>query len=633
MTEFSFKHKLRYWFDNTMSKGTVALIGWLGIISTIMILIISIIVLIITPTKPDGEEFTFTELLWMGLMRSMDAGTIGGDDGNWMFLSAMLATTFGGIFIFSTLIGLLTAGIESQIEKLQKGRTLVVENNHTVILGWSAHVFTIISELIIASTNQKYSCVVILADKDKMEMIDEIRNKIGKDTGKLRVVCRTGNPMDILDLELVNLPGSKSIIVLGAEDDEQDAQVIKTLLAITNNPNRRKAPYHIVVELHNPRNNDIIGIIGANEIEVVQSEDIIARITAQTCRQSGLSVVYTDLLDFGGDEIYFQQEPKLVGKTFGDSLLLYNKAAIIGLQYKDNTVALNPPHSTVIKDGDKVIAVAEDDDKVIFSGLSIKIVENAIVKGKKKEIKPERTILLGWNKRASKIINELDNYVASGSSLFVVAEIVEAEEEINQECSKLKNQTVSFRLGDTTNRSLLDELEMQSFNQIIVLCYSEYMDAQKADANTLMTLLHLRDIESKCKANFAIVSEMMDVNNRELAKATNADDFIVSDRLISLLLTQISENKYLNPIFADIFDQDGSEISMKLANDYVVAGKKIDFYTVVESARRRGHIAIGYRIAAESQNADKAYGVRLNPDKSESVTFTEEDSVIVIAED
>ncbi|MBK7994157.1 MAG: NAD-binding protein [Blastocatellia bacterium] len=566
-------------------------------------------------------------------MRSMDAGTIGGDDGNWMFLSAMLATTFGGIFIFSTLIGLLTAGIESQIEKLQKGRTLVVENNHTVILGWSAHVFTIISELIVASTNQKYSCVVILADKDKMEMIDEIRNKIGKNTGKLRIVCRTGNPMDILDLELVNLPGSKSIIVLGAEGDEQDAQVIKTLLAITNNPNRRKTPYHIVVELHNPRNNDIIGIIGANEIEVVQSEDIIARITAQTCRQSGLSVVYTDLLDFGGDEIYFQQEPKLVGKTFSDSLLLYNKAAIIGLQYKDNSVALNPPHNTVIKDGDKVIAIAEDDDKVIFSGLSIKIAEDVIVKGKKKEINPERTIILGWNKRASKIINELDNYVAQGSSLLVVAEIAEAEEEINQDCSELKNQTVSFRLGDTTDRFLLDELQMQSFNQIIVLCYSEYKDAQKADACTLMTLLHLRDIESKSKSNFAIVSEMMDVNNRELAKATNADDFIVSDRLISLLLTQISENKYLNPIFADIFDQDGSEISMKLANEYVLAGKKIDFYTVVESARRRGHIAIGYRIAAESQNADKAYGVRLNPDKSELVTFTEEDSIIVIAED
>ena len=633
MTEFSFKHKLRYWFDNTMSKGTIALIGWLGVISAIMILVISVVVLLVTPTKMDGTEFTFTELLWMGLMRSMDAGTIGGDDGNWMFLSAMLATTFGGIFVFSTLIGLLTSGIESQIEKLQKGRTLVVENNHTVILGWSAHVFTIISELIVASANQNYSCVVILADKDKMEMLDEIRNKIGKNTGKLRIVCRTGNPMDILDLELVNLPGSKSIIVLSAEDDEQDAQVIKTLLAITNNPNRRKSPYHIVVELHNPRNNDIIDIIGANEIEVVQSEDIIARITAQTCRQSGLSVVYTDLLDFGGDEIYFQQEPKLVGKTFGESLLLYNKAAIIGLQYKDNSVALNPPHNTVIKDGDKVIAIAEDDDKVVFSGSNIKIAKDAIVTGKEKQLKAERTIVLGWNKRAAKIINELDNYVASGSSLLVVAEMAEIEEEIKESCSKLKNQTIDFRLGDTTDRSLLDELQMQNFNQIIVLCYSEYMDAQKADANTLVTLLHLRDIESKSNANFAIVSEMMDVNNRELAKATNADDFIVSDRLISLLLTQISENKYLNAIFADIFDQDGSEIGIKPISEYVVTGKSIDFYTVVESARRRGHIAIGYRIGAESQNADKAYGIRLNPDKSESITFTQEDSVIVISED
>ena len=32
----------------------------------------------------------------------------------------------------------------------------------------------------------------------------------------------------------------------------------------------------------------------------VQGEDLIARVTAQTCRQSGLSVVYTELLDFDG---------------------------------------------------------------------------------------------------------------------------------------------------------------------------------------------------------------------------------------------------------------------------------------------------------------------------------------------
>ena len=62
----------------------------------------------------------------------------------------------------------------------------------------------------------------------------------------------------------------------------------------------------------------------------------------QTCRQSGLSVVYTELLDFGGDEIYFHEEPALVGKTFGEALLAYEDSAVIGLQHGDGAIRAEP---------------------------------------------------------------------------------------------------------------------------------------------------------------------------------------------------------------------------------------------------------------------------------------------------
>jgi voltage-gated potassium channel Kch len=101
-----------------------------------------------------------------------------------------------------------------------------------VILGWSPQVFNIISELVIANESQPQSCVVILGDRDKVEMEDEIRDKVGS-TGRTRIVCRTGSPMDMNDLDLVSLQTSKSIVVLAPEDDDPDASVIKTLLAIT----------------------------------------------------------------------------------------------------------------------------------------------------------------------------------------------------------------------------------------------------------------------------------------------------------------------------------------------------------------------------------------------------------------
>ena len=48
-------------------------------------------------------------------------------------------------------------------------------------------------------------------------------------------------------------------------------------------------------------------MVGGDEAELILVGDLIARIVAQTCRQSGLSVVYTELLDFDGDEIYFAE--------------------------------------------------------------------------------------------------------------------------------------------------------------------------------------------------------------------------------------------------------------------------------------------------------------------------------------
>ena len=72
-------------------------------------------------------------------MRTLDAGTMGGDTGPG-FRIVMLLVTIGGIFIVSTLIGILSNGLEERIENLRKGRSLVLENEHTLILGFTPHV-------------------------------------------------------------------------------------------------------------------------------------------------------------------------------------------------------------------------------------------------------------------------------------------------------------------------------------------------------------------------------------------------------------------------------------------------------------------------------------------------------------
>jgi hypothetical protein len=177
---------------------------------------------------------------------------------------------------------------------------------------------------------------------------------------------------------------------------------------------------------------------------------------------------------------------------------------------------------------------------------------------------------------------------------------------------------------------MLNSLPLATFEHVIVLSYSDTLPIQEADARTLMTLLHLRDLVEKHGYGFSIVSEMLDVRNRALAEVTHADDFIVSNKLVGLMLAQIAENKDLALVFADLFDADGAEIYLKPAREYVNLEQPVSFYTVLEAAARRGEIAIGYRLKREPA-AEQTYGVHLNPAKSPLVTFEPGDRIIVIA--
>jgi hypothetical protein len=58
----------------------------------------------------------------------------------------------------------------------------------------------------------------------------------------------------------------------------------------------------------------------------------------------------------------------------------------------------------------------------------------------------------------------------------------------------------------------------------------------------------------------------------------------------------------------------------------------LSFYTVVEAARRRDEVAVGYRAKSEAANPQKSYGLYLNPDKSKLITFTGGDRIVLLAE-
>ncbi|MGE3303365.1 MAG: hypothetical protein AB7M12_09650 [Hyphomonadaceae bacterium] len=620
--------RTRYAFDRTMAAGPIALIGWLGLAS-LLVTAAAAAVLAAARIAPDGAKpLGFGEAFWEATMRTIDAGNVGGDNG-WDFRFVMLAVTFWGIFVVSALIGLLSAGVTARLDELRKGRSLVLERGHAVILNWSDAIFDVIAELLVAHEKDARFSIVVLADKDKVEMEDEIAAKIGR-RRRRRIVCRRGDPSDLHDLAIANVATAASVVMLSPAGDDPDSHNIKTAMALMHGPSRCPPECRIAAEFRDPHNAEIARAIGGDAIQTVLGDDLVSRIIVHSSRQAGLSGVYLELLGFEGCEIYANAMPRLAGLTFAAAALSLEDGALIGMCEADGAgLRLNPPADAAFGPDTLAIYIAEDRDGARFAAETAELADAAIRHARKEARAIERTLILGWNRRGPQMIRRMARYLAPGSHVTVAATAPRLTRDIAELAASTEGVSLAAATADACDRKALEALKPGAFDHVVVLAEGDHAHAQQADTRTLVTLLHLRHIADRDGAAFTVVSEIADVRNRELAAVTRADDFVVSHRLVSLMLAQAAESRYVSAIFDELLNEEGSEIYMRPAANLVALDTEVDFYTVTEAALRRGETAIGYPDGAPG--AEKA--VVLNPPKSRRRRYGAQDRIVVLAEE
>jgi len=611
--------RLRYAFDGWMSRGAIALIGLLGLATVALVVVVGTLAWVFHAFPGDATDGDIFDLWWGGLMRTLDPGTMGSDSG-WGFRLFMLVITIGGLIIVASLIGIISGAFDDRIAQLRKGHSRVLEHDHTLILGWSNKVPAIVRELVIANASRRSAVIVVLAKRDKVAMEDELRVRCG-DLGNTTVICRSGDPKVRADLALGSPQWARSIILLAADDaPDPDADVIKTALALTTDPSVDGAGKHIVAELCDPASAVAAHLVGRDRVRWVLGPEVIGRIAVQSCRQSGMSVVWQELLDFEGDEIYFTAQPSLAGRTYFEAQLAFATCTVVGL-VMGGVPVLNPPSGIVVGEDDQLIVIAPDDSEIEPGDAPSTIDQAPIVSDARQQAGPERVLVLGTNAVLPVLVSELDAYVAPGSEAVLVAPGEPPE------LPTLNHLSVSFVDGYPARRAVLDRLDVGGFDHIILLADPAGGDAEQVDSRTLVTLLHLRDLAERNDLQLSIVSEMLNDSNRELAEVARVDDLIVSDKLVALMLAQISENSGLDAVFGILFSAEGNEVYLRPANWYVTEGAEVDFYTVLEAARQHEETAIGYRLIGPDG------GVVINPDKRDRVRFGAGDRLIVIAEE
>ena len=607
--------KMRYQFDNLMSKGTIVLVVMLFLITAIVVVITGFLGALINKDATAGNS------IWQSLMHAMDAGTLAGDStSNIWFIILMSVVTICGIFVTSILIGIISTGFEQKLNDLKKGTSKVIESGHTVVIGFDESIYTILSELIEAGENQRKNCIIVLGEEEKEVMEEKIKGHI-EDFKTTRIVCKSGTLTESFLLDRASLESCKSIII----NQKDDFSVIKIILASVNYLKSKNAfdqDLHITSMIYNKANLEAAKIAGEGKAEVLFFKDALSRIIAHTCRQPGLSIVLTEFFDFGGDEFYFESFPELSGKTFGDILNLFENSTIVGLEQKGK-VMLNPSMDTKLSSEDYVIHLASDDNtsKPQVQTPEFDLSVESSIKGLDGE--SNHLLVLGYNHYLPDILSELDNYTEKGTEITVAGiDIPELSE-----MKHYNNINVIRKECDIYNRVELETLIQENTVDILLLSDLE-CSIDDADSKTLLLLIQLRDIGKRWNREFNITSEMCSVSNQELAKVANVNDFVVGTTITNLIIAQVSENRKLALLFEDLLDADGSELYMKKASRYVKTGVETDIYTITEIAKKRNEIVVGYKKITST-----GIQINTNPKKSERVTFCNDDYLILIAED
>jgi hypothetical protein len=174
------------------------------------------------------------------------------------------------------------------------------------------------------------------------------------------------------------VPSYDCVVTLADEsnDDDPDARSIMTLLLLSEivQPATETESVHIVSELYDPRNRELVARTVADE--VIVTPEIVSMQLSQISKQPALETIYRELLSAGGTEICLKSAGRYVelGRpcTFND-LCLSAQAKMeiaLGLRIGGSTetgqadlgVQLNPQRDEIweLTSNDSVVVLAQE---------------------------------------------------------------------------------------------------------------------------------------------------------------------------------------------------------------------------------------------------------------------------------
>jgi Trk K+ transport system NAD-binding subunit len=386
----------------------------------------------------------------------------------------------------------------------------------------------------------------------------------------------------------------------------------------------------IVFEVNDKSQNELLKPILTSNTFPIQRESFYSMITTHTILQSGISSVFSEIYSSRGNEIYIYPSDGFAGKTYGESLVLMNNASLIGIIQEGETI-LNPPHTSIIQHDDKLVIVMQDDEPIskvekprVFEDETKNHSINDIINTTVNDI-----LILGWNNVGNGILVELSKYITHETNITIVSDEIISTSDIGRE---LQNESVHLHFVEEAHfkKQTLDSLNIGSFDKIVILS-SDHLSPEESDTITISAILQIKSLMEEGKTS-KIISQILVEKNVSLLNDDPILEFIVSDSLLTGMVSQIAENSELYHALHDILDEEGSEIyavDMESLSRNTTSG--ISILEAYSRIRDLGGSMIGYQSFIDDKGGKRIKTV-INPPKDSNIHLNDSNKLLVVCE-
>tara|TARA_B100000131_G_scaffold43224_1_gene38869 strand:+ start:2537 stop:4432 length:1896 start_codon:yes stop_codon:yes gene_type:complete len=618
-------------------------------------LVMVLIRLIANSFFPDETLNSWLEIPWRVYVAVMEGSAAETDgDSNWLAKLTSILGVLVGLILFSSMVAFITSVFEAKLDELRRGRSIVLEKDHTLILGFGDRILEVIRELIEANDSEPDAAIVILAEDDKENMDNYIRDNI-LDFRTTRIITRSGVVTNINNLKKVMAKNAKSVIIINSaaswqpetEKNLADALVLKSIMSIIAVCEGQEHP-PIVCEIHSDRDRDLAQNISNGTVKALNEVSVLSRMIAQLAlSRNGLSVVYGDMVGFDGNEFYFYKPEQGWSDdlTFKESINHFNNSTPMGIHTQDGKIILNPPKNTPVNYEDELIVFAEDDSTIQYFDEPVFSPTIASIPDVETSIRNQRVALLNWTTKTKIIVEKLCSYLPKKSELEVYVSELSEEMENTKESLAIDYPSINITIKSIDFNELkdLEQIQPQNFDSILILSPGgstiEEMDAYVISLLIRVRQILLSKVETKTK-NYKwpkLITEVMDSENIDIILNSGVEDFMVSNQFVSQIMAQVSEEPLALDVYDDLFHADGSEIYIKPASNYFDFSNKetinIKYGECMEAAQLREEIILGLQFHAEQKNKEDMFGIKLIPDKNEIFTLSAKDGFVALAQD